>query len=128
MTDTQACEEMSRNRKINDLKKCKAILKFNEDKTSYNYQIKSVLLRICQEFMQNSIKYSKCKNIKLILNKSDVNLSFILSDDGMGFDINKKSNGIGLSNMKKRTEIIGGTSTLQSSKENGTTLTISIPL
>jgi signal transduction histidine kinase len=38
-----------------------------------------------------------------------------------------KSNGIGLSNIKKRTEIIGGTSTLKSNSY-GTHLLISIPI
>ncbi len=114
--------------KINDLKKCKVSFKFHNEVTNYDYQTKSVLIRICQEFMQNSIKHSKCKNINLVLSKSNECLKFILNDDGSGFDINKKSDGIGLNNMKKRTEIIGGKSILQSSNEMGTQLTISIPL
>lgn len=114
--------------KINDLKICKVTFKSNEDVANYNYQIKSVLLRICQEFMQNSIKHSNCKNINIILMKLNDHLSFILTDDGKGFDVDKKSNGIGLLNMKKRTEIIGGKATIQSSSSSGTQLTISIPL
>ncbi|WP_298119477.1 sensor histidine kinase [Flavobacterium sp.] len=114
--------------KVNELKKCKVTFKNNEDAANYNYQIKSVLLRICQEFMQNSIKHSKCKNINIILMRNNDHLSFILADDGKGFDVDKKSNGIGLLNMKKRTEIIGGKASIQSSTSSGTQLTISIPL
>ncbi len=114
--------------KVNELKKCKVTFKNNEDLANYNYQIKSVLLRICQEFMQNSIKHSKCKNINIILMRNNDHLSFILADDGKGFDVDKKSNGIGLLNMKKRTEIIGGKASIQSSTSSGTQLTISIPL
>lgn len=114
--------------KINELKICKVTFKNNEDIANYNYQIKSVLLRICQEFMQNSIKHSKCKNINIVLMKHNDHLSFILADDGKGFDVDKKSDGIGLLNMKKRTEIIGGKASIQSSNSSGTQLTISIPL
>jgi signal transduction histidine kinase len=39
-----------------------------------------------------------------------------LSDDGIGFDTSKIIiNGIGLSNMKKRTEILGGNFDMKSS-------------
>ena len=51
-----------------------------------------------------------------------------LEDDGKGFEIERvHSNGIGLTNMKKRTEIIGGNYHLQSN-ENGTKLVIEIPI
>ena len=33
----------------------------------YSYQTKSILLRIVQEFLQNSIKHAGCKNIEIYL-------------------------------------------------------------
>ncbi|WP_326384744.1 sensor histidine kinase [Flavobacterium sp. SUN052] len=115
--------------KINDLKKCKVSFDFNDDKLELNYQMKSVLLRISQEFMQNSIKHSKCKNIKIDLDKFENKLKLTLADDGVGFDISTiSSKGIGLSNMKKRTEIIGGNYKLESVAKKGTHLTITIPI
>jgi signal transduction histidine kinase len=115
--------------KINDLKKCNVTFSSNDEKLDLNYHIKSVLFRICQEFMQNSIKHSKCKNITIKLDKLDKILKLSLSDDGIGFDSGKISGkGIGLSNMKKRTEIIGGKYELESIAKKGTQLTISIPI
>lgn len=115
--------------KINDLKKCNVTFSSNDEKLDLNYHIKSVLFRICQEFMQNSIKHSKCKNITINLDKLDKILKLSLSDDGIGFDSGKISGkGIGLSNMKKRTEIIGGKYELESIAKKGTQLTISIPI
>ncbi|WP_298393622.1 histidine kinase [Flavobacterium sp.] len=112
--------------KIADLKICK--VNFSSDATHLvlPYQTKSVLLRIVQEFLQNSIKYSKCKNIVGLLTKNEQSITLSIADDGIGFDVSKKSDGIGWSNIKKRTEIIGGTSSLKSSAE-GTHLLISIP-
>jgi signal transduction histidine kinase len=52
-----------------------------------------------------------------------------MQDDGKGFELkNNAGSGIGLSNMKKRTEVIGGTYHLQSKPNNGTQLNITIPL
>ena len=111
--------------KINELKKCVVSFSFNEKNIKLNYQIKSVLYRIIQEFIQNSLKHSKCKNIKINLEKINNSLKLVLHDDGIGFDINSvSSKGIGLVNMKKRAEIIHADFNLESSTDNGTQLTI----
>ncbi|MGB0879318.1 MAG: sensor histidine kinase [Polaribacter sp.] len=113
--------------KIRDLKKC-AVSFENKLKTNVtSYQTKSILLRIVQEFIQNSVKHSQCKTIDISLSNLQNELQLMLKDDGQGFDVNIKSEGIGLKNIKKRVEILKGTSTLQSNK-NGTKLTIKIPL
>ena len=113
--------------KINDLKICKVNFSANTNKVSLDYKAKSVLLRITQEFLQNSIKHSKCKNINVTLIIDDKQLELTLLDDGKGFNVNDKSNGIGLQNMKKRTEILAGKYTLNSTSV-GTQLVIEIPI
>jgi len=95
--------------------------------SSISYQVKSVLLRITQEFLQNSIKHSKCQNITGQLSENQNAITLSIHDDGIGFDTKIKHNGIGINNIKKRTEIIGGTLTLQSTSK-GTQLFISIPI
>lgn len=115
-------------KKINDLGKCKVYFIKPIEPTQLTYQVKSVLFRISQEFIQNSIKHAHCKTISLFLERTDTLLRLILKDDGIGFDIKTlQSNGIGLENMKKRTEIINGTHQLQSDS-SGTQLIIEIPL
>lgn len=115
-------------KKVNTIKNCS--LKFNKpaNNIAVSYQIKSVLVRICQEFIQNSVKHANCNSISLNLHITNTNLLLTLEDDGVGFDIKKKKiSGIGLSNMKKRSEVIGGNYSMQSSK-NGTKLSIEILL
>lgn len=87
---------------------------------------KNVLLRITQEFIQNSIKHAKCKNIFINLNSSEEALwELNIKDDGLGFDKSKiTSNGIGLTNMKNRAQIIGADFSLESQKNKGTTINI----
>lgn len=113
---------------FNELKKCKVVFKSNSNHLELPEQSKIVLLRIAQEFIQNSIKHSDCKNINVTLISTNNLLQLYLQDDGKGFDVNNKRDvGIGLSNIKKRTQLIGGTHKLES-KENGTKLIIEISL
>jgi signal transduction histidine kinase len=113
---------------INELKKCAIFFSCPQYNITLPYQTKSILLRITQEFLQNSIKHASCKTIAVTLQKGKNAIALTLQDDGKGFDINKISgNGIGLSNMKKRAEIIGGIFNLDSNPNKGTNLTIEIP-
>lgn len=114
--------------KIHDLKTHTITFKNKLQSSVNSYQIKSILLRIVQEFIQNSIKHAQCKNVEIVLSNLKNELQFILKDDGKGFDVTIiKSKGIGLRNIKKRIEILKGSFTLQSNT-NGTTLIIKIPL
>lgn len=108
------------------LKKCNVIFEHNFVHLDMEFVQKNVLLRITQEFIQNSIKHSDCKNVFIHLNTSDkVFWELKIRDDGRGFDsANITSNGIGLKNMKNRAKIIGATFNLESQKNIGTTLTI----
>jgi signal transduction histidine kinase len=115
--------------KINALKQCEVHFTNTSNVNIKSYQIKSIVFRITQEFLQNSIKHANCKNIYVSLQNSDHTIQLLLKDDGKGFIINAiKSNGIGLKNMQKRTELIGGEFKLESQNLKGTVLTINIPL
>ena len=110
----------------NSFKKCKVNFEHNFKQLDLGFAHKNVLLRITQEFIQNSIKHAKCKNIFINLNTSEESLwELNIKDDGVGFDkSNIKSNGIGLTNMKNRAEIIGANFSLESQRNMGTTLNI----
>lgn len=114
--------------KINHLKKCNVHFRTSQQKIVCTYLVKSILLRIVQEFFQNSIKHAACKNIQVSITSNKDFIELILKDDGKGFDTNNTSgNGIGLANMKKRAELIGGIFLMESNEKGGTTLSIKIP-
>lgn len=116
-------------KKINELKKCHVHFLYIPKIEIQAYQSKSILLRITQEFLQNSIKHSSCKNITVLFKKENNSITLQLEDDGKGFDsTTNQSNGIGLYNMKKRAEMIGGKYTFKSVVGKGTKLTIEIPV
>ncbi|MEL1246100.1 histidine kinase [Flavobacterium sp. DGU11] len=113
--------------KVNTLKVCRITFGSNDKTIHLPHQTKTVLLRILQEFIQNSIKHSDCKQVRIVLFKKDNAIEFSLEDDGKGFDAGIKTNGIGLKNIKKRIAIIHGKYSLQSDPA-GTKLNIEIAL
>ena len=114
-------------RRINNLKECEVnfINTFKAEVTSY--QVKSILFRVTQEFLQNSIRHSGCENISVSLSGSSNRLKLHLKDDGVGFDVKKKkSKGIGLKNIEKRVQLIDGSVSLKSSPSTGTELLVEL--
>jgi len=114
--------------KIRQLKKCNINFKSSMSSVVDSYQIKSILLRITQEFIQNSLKHSKCRKIDINLSSENNELILLLKDDGVGFNSHTEStNGIGLNNIKKRIEMLGGKHEILSNKK-GTQITLKIPI
>lgn len=115
--------------RFNELKKCTINFVVNSKIPDLSYQTKNILLRISQEFIQNSSKHSECTNINIVLNCNHGILQIVIDDNGKGFDLNKvKKGGAGLIHMKTRAELIGATYHMASSHDVGTKLTIELPL
>lgn len=66
------------------------------------------LFRISQELINNSLKHSYAKNIRITLSEFNEFISLFYFDDGIGFDINIVKLGSGISNIKERVEICNG--------------------
>ncbi|GAA4234202.1 sensor histidine kinase [Postechiella marina] len=88
---------------------------------------KVVIYRIIQESVQNIIKHAKAKQITVSFNQKENTLNIAIKDNGIGFNSNKKYQGIGLKNIKSRVSKLQGTFNLQSKINKGTTINISIP-
>jgi two-component system NarL family sensor kinase len=87
-----------------------------------------MLFRIVQESLNNVVKHAQAKQILIKLHYTANSLLVNIEDDGIGFDVNKKSNGSGLSNISKRAQSIGGFATINSSESTGTIVQINIPI
>ena len=90
--------------------------------------IKINMYRILQEGLQNINKYAGAKNITVEISGDSENVFLKIQDDGIGFDVNKKSKGIGMQNMISRTHDCQGIIDITSKKDNGTTIVITIPI
>ena len=115
--------------RFNRLNFINATLIVSDEPYNLSNEKEIILFRILQEFSNNTLKYSKAKNLKIELNYTSNQLEIYAEDDGVGFDINDitTQNGIGLINIRSRAKLIGGEIELTSSKTKGTKLYISCP-
>lgn len=86
------------------------------------------LYRIIQEGVRNIIKYAQATEIKLDLVLHKNNLRLLISDNGIGFDPQEITAGIGLANMRRRAEFFSGKMNLYSSPGEGSEIEIIIPM
>lgn len=90
----------------------------------------TVLYRVLQECVSNTVKHAQATEIGIQLLKHDKYLNLIIEDNGRGFDTSKINdfNGIGLKNMLSRIQFLNGTIHFDSYPGKGTTVSIDIPL
>ena len=86
-----------------------------------------MLYRIVQEQLNNIIKYAKATEVTIRLKQQDNNLMLFIADNGIGFDVDEQSNGIGLKNINSRVNFYSGKMQLASAPGKGCTLEVSIP-
>ncbi len=92
-----------------------------------------IIYRIVQEALQNSIKHSKAKNVQISLNYKINELELTLCDDGIGFTENEftsnhKQTRAGLNNIRYRAKVLEGKCQIQSVKNKGTVIFLSVPV
>jgi len=88
------------------------------------------LLRIVQEALHNAAKHSKAKSIQVAVKGSDTELSLLIADDGVGFDLEeaKLAAGLGLISMRERIHLADGQFEISSAPGKGTRITARVPL
>jgi PAS domain S-box-containing protein len=94
------------------------------DENAMPDKLKLSIYRIVQEQFTNIHKYAKAKNVFLTLSCSDEEIILTIKDDGEGFDTNKKSQGVGLLNIKTRASLYNGNVSIISSPGKGCELKI----
>tara|TARA_B110000967_G_scaffold112466_1_gene115084 strand:+ start:1592 stop:3412 length:1821 start_codon:yes stop_codon:yes gene_type:complete len=93
-----------------------------------NFEIK--VYNITQEFINNILKHSEADNALIELKEESNKLFITISDDGVGFDktkINTKD-GLGISQIDARIQMMKGTFRIESSKNNGTKISVELPV
>jgi len=126
-------------------KLCKEISKLSntsvlfENKSSFinrlEEHVESNLYRIIQEGVNNAIKYSNAKTIKVSFSHNLTMLQVVIEDDGKGFNMQEllkkghfKSSGHGIYNMKERAAYINAALEIDSSVDAGTKISVNLPL
>ena len=84
------------------------------------------ICRLVQEMINNTLKHAKAKTIsvKMVKVNSEIKLEF--KDDGIGFNSNKDTEGIGLQSLRKKISQLNGKITLNSYPKKGTRIIVLI--
>ena len=86
------------------------------------------LFLIFKEAVNNMAKYSQCNNAYIVIKLHKKNVVMLVSDDGIGFDINTADHGNGLVNMKQRATLLKGRLEIKSTPGNGTSVVMEVPV
>ncbi len=84
------------------------------------------LYRIVQECLTNIAKYAKAEKVDVVLSGKEI-ITLQIRDDGLGFDAEKNSKGMGLGGIRNRVTSLQGTIELTTRPGKGTIMQIEIP-
>ena len=113
----------------------KNIILFN--KTDFTLRLDSLveinIYRITQEAINNAVKYADSSHIIVSLSHSQELLSITIDDNGKGFDPTKVKRaigegGMGMTFMRERVKYINGRLFMHSSPNEGTRITLNVPI
>lgn len=96
------------------------------DEGVLNEEQKTALYRIAQEQMNNILKHAKASNVLIHLSSCAEGIELSISDDGKGFDLNLKKNGIGFYNISNRVKLFNGSLIIDSAPGKGCLLSVHI--
>jgi len=87
--------------------------------------------RIVQECLTNAVRHARATTITVIVQRTNMGVTLVVSDDGAGFDADRLGRagapaGFGLTGISERAQLLGGTAVIQSIPGQGTVITIEI--
>lgn len=103
----------------------------NINDKSYETGIETVIYRTVCELINNTIKYANATTILISLDEENGFLKLLYQDNGIGFDVEKtllECNGMGLHNIQSRIRSLNGSIDIQSVKNKGVIVNISIKI
>jgi len=108
----------------------KTTLEFNNLPKKMDTTKEVMIYRLIQEVISNMRKHAKAESILIQMLGHKNELSIILEDDGKGFQYEEAiaKGGLGLKSINSRVQFLDGTIHWDSQPNQGTTLTINIPI
>jgi signal transduction histidine kinase len=87
----------------------------------------AALYRVAQEALHNALRHSGASQVSVTLSRSPRRVILEVADDGRGFPPDAPG-GLGLASMRGRAAAAGGTLTIRSAPNAGTTVRLTVPL
>lgn len=93
-----------------------------------NDKFKLNVFRIVQEQLNNILKHARATKVTISLSQNKRSINLGISDNGIGFDISKKREGIGVVNIKSRAKTYNGKANFISQPGQGCKLQANFPV
>ena len=87
-----------------------------------------LVYRLVQEALTNALKHAQATRVEVAVEGGGDEIRIAIRDDGRGFDLALETGGRGLTGMRERTELFGGTIEVGSEPGKGTEITATVPL
>ena len=87
--------------------------------------------RILQEALENVVRHARARHLTVQMIQTSKQLTCLVADDGRGFEVesvNHSERQMGLRGMIERSELIGGTLTIESQPRDGTRILFALEL
>ena len=95
-------------------------------------RIEVTLYRIAQEAITNIVRHAQATRASAVVLQRRDEVTLLIEDDGLGFDVDtvvdNGSGGLGLTGMKERAALTGGTCAVESKPKQGTTVRVKISI
>ena len=105
----------------------KVYYRLDEFKQPVSNDVQLTLYRILQEQFNNILKYAKASSVFISVRHYRDSIQLSIKDDGEGFNLIAKKNGIGFENIKRRVEALDGQVKIFSAPGNGCEVSVQIP-
>jgi PAS domain S-box-containing protein len=112
----------------------KASLEANDIQEDLPADIRTACFRIAQEALSNAARHAHATEVKLHLKMVDGGLELAVSDNGVGFDVERyrsaeeRKNHFGLMSMEERASLVGGSLEIDTSPGRGARIRASFPM
>lgn len=99
-----------------------------EQSSQLSHEVEAKIYYTIIELIQNIIKHSEASKANITTATDEDSLKIVIEDNGIGFNPDTTSQGLGLSSVKARIEDLNGQITIISQPNQGTRIDVSIPL
>ena len=102
----------------------------DEKLTFLEPHIEQGIYRVAQEALENCVRHAEAKTLWVTMIYSAEKIQLTIRDDGQGFDPSQTipTGQYGVAGMEERARVIGGTLLVESSRGEGTTVQLVVPL
>jgi signal transduction histidine kinase len=104
--------------------------KTNTAKAKFDHSAAVAIFRIVQAALTNVARHAHASRALIALTKRENGMILTVTDNGKGITrrLITRHDSLGITGMRERALVLGGTFTLAGSRSKGTTLTVQIPL